>query len=202
MNKLIILAIVVLSILSCKDDNSPLPFLGNEEEINGTLVKHRIKDFSFIDQDSNIVDNKVLSQHIYIADFFFTSCPSICPKVTKEMLKIYEEFKDNPTIKIISFTLDPKRDTPNKLKLYSTNLEISNESWLFLTGDKDQAYDLANEYFVVAMEDNEAPGGIAHSGTIALVDKEGHVRSFADGTDPTATPRLIDDIKKLLREYD
>ncbi len=194
--------IIFLSFLSCSEDKNPLPYLGNEVEIEGKIVKHTIKDFSFLDQDSSIINNTSLSKNIYIADFFFTSCPSICPKVTKEMLKIYDEFKDIKSVKLVSFTLDPKRDTPERLKLYSTNLDITNDTWLFLTGDKEQTYDLANQFFVVAMEDKEAPGGIAHSGTIVLVDKEGHVRSFADGTDPSSTPRLISDVKKLLKEYE
>ncbi len=192
----------ILFFVSC-EDTGPLPYLGQKiENAEGKMVNHKIRDFKYLNQDSTWITNQSLSEYIYIADFFFTSCPSICPKVTKEMLKIYEEFEAIPQVKIVSFTLDPKRDTPNKLNLYATNLEVTSDKWLFLTGDKDNTLELASDFFVVAMEDEKAPGGFNHSGTIVLVDKMGHVRSFSDGTDPSTTPKLIKDVKTLLKEYE
>jgi protein SCO1/2 len=122
--------------------------------------------------------------------------------VAKEMLNIYEAFDKDERVKLVSFTIDPKRDTPSKLKLYSNNLGIDANKWIFLTGDKDATFELANEYFVVAFEDADAPGGFDHSGKIILIDKEGHIRSFSEGTDPSTTGKLIEDIKILLKEYD
>ena len=116
------------------------------------------------------------------------------------MLKLHDEFKSNPQVKLVSFTLDPKRDTPSKLRLYADNLEVDTDKWMFLHGDKDFTLELAQDYFVTAMEDEEAPGGFNHSGNIILVDRQGHIRSFADGTDPSETPRLIKDIYRLLDE--
>jgi protein SCO1/2 len=116
------------------------------------------------------------------------------------MLKIYDTFKNEPRLKLVSFTIDPKRDTPEKLKLYGDNLQIDHKKWWFLQGEKESTFELANKYFVVALEDADVPGGFDHSGKIILVDKNGHIRSFSEGTDPKSTPKLVEDIKKLLAE--
>jgi protein SCO1/2 len=148
-----------------------------------------------------LMTNQSLKDYIYVADFFFTSCPSICPKVMKEMMRIYESVKDDPQVKLVSFTIDPKRDDVRKLRLYADNLGIDHTKWYFLTGDKEATFALANTYFVAALEDPTAPGGFDHSGKIILVDKEGHIRSFSEGTDPENTPKIIADIKTLSASY-
>ena len=147
------------------------------------------------------MDNASLSDYVYVADFFFTSCPSICPKVAKQMLRIYDAVKDEPMVKLVSFTIDPKRDDVKKLRLYAENLGVDHNKWYFLTGDKDATLELANTYFVAAFEDADAPGGFDHSGKILLVDKEGHIRSFSEGTDPENTPKIMEDINKLVAGY-
>lgn len=185
---------------TCKPDVQ-LPYLGQTIIENGKEIHHKVGQFSHYNQDSVQISNSDLADYIYVADFFFTSCPSICPKVAKEMLKIYEATKDNPQIKLVSFTIDPKRDTPAKLKLYAENLGVDHHKWYFLTGDKDKTLELANTFFVSALEDESAPGGFDHSGKILLIDKEGHVRSFSEGTDAENTPKFIQDIKKLDEYY-
>jgi len=117
------------------------------------------------------------------------------------MLKMYDAFKDDPKVKLVSHTLDPKRDTVEKLKEYASHLDVDHNKWYFLTGDKDDIMDIAESYFVPAMEDPSAPGGIEHSGKVLLIDKKGHIRAFTDGTNPSATPEFIKDIKLLLSEY-
>ena len=199
MKHLWVLGMVIFAFFSCKD-NSKLPFLGNTKQENGITVQHQVRPWSYMRQDSVLVDNDSLKLFVYVTDFFFRSCPSICPRVTKEMLKIYDAFKDDNRVKLVSFTIDPKRDTPEKLKLYADNLGVDQSKWWFLSGDKDETYELANDYFIVAYEDAESPGGFDHSGKIILVDQGGHVRSFSEGTDPETTPGLIADIKKLLNE--
>ena len=200
---LISFALTILLIVSCSAPlRPPLPILGEREVIGTDTIYHTIPEFSFMDQTENIVTNQSLSDYIYLTDFFFMSCPSICPKVMQQMLRIHDEFKDNNKVKLVSFTLDPKRDTPEKLKQYAENLGVSHNKWLFLHGDKDKVYDINDEYFVAAYEDEEAPGGINHSGKIILVDTKGHVRSFGEGTDPEDVDKLIDDIKFLLQEYE
>lgn len=194
--------ITIICLSSCySGDDTPLPILGNPKITAGDTTTHRISPFQFLNQDSTVVTNASLSDHIYLSDFFFMHCPTICPKVKKQMLRVYDKYKSNPNIKLVSHTLDPKRDTPGNLKLYAENLEVDSHKWLFLTGDKEQIYDIKNDYFVAAQEDPDAPGGITHSGKIILVDKLGQVRSFAEGTDPKEVDNMMKDIDKLLKEY-
>lgn len=185
---------------SCRE--KVLPYLGKQEMVEGKPKYHVVRDFSYLNQDSIQVSNQSLSNQIYVTDFFFTSCPSICPKVMKQMLRIHDTFKGDKRVMLVSFTIDPKRDTPEKLKLYAKNIGADTRYWHFLHGDKDETLDLANDFFIAALEDPDAPGGFDHSGKIVLVDKEGHVRSFAEGTDPDDIPGLIEDINILLKSYE
>jgi len=196
------LLVITIALSACYEtDNTPLPILGVPEVIDGDTINHSIPPFTFITQDSVTITNESLSENIYIADFFFMSCPSICPKVMQQMLRLYNHYKDNNKIQFVSHTLDPKRDTPDRLKMYAENLEIDTKKWHFLTGDKDLIYDMAEAYFVAAYEDAEAPGGFNHSGKILLVDTKGHIRAFAEGTDPEDVDDFFKDVDKLLLEY-
>ncbi len=201
-NKYFSLILLFVFLLSCQSKEAEkLPYLGNPKIENGKEVKHSVRPFVYTNQDSISVNNDSLANVVYVADFFFASCPSICPRVARQMLLIYNEFKDNDQVKLVSFTIDPKRDTPAKLRRYASNLEVDTHKWMFLTGDKDFTMELAGDYFVSAMEDASAPGGYNHSGMIVLVDKNGHVRAFSDGTDPASTPKFIENILTLLKEY-
>lgn len=200
MNKLILIISFALLYACASEKATPLPYLGNKKVVDGKTINHTIRDWEYVNQDSNNVSNKSLSPYIYVADFFFTSCPSICPKVMKQMLRIHEVYKDNPRVKMVSFTIDPVRDTPKRLQEYAHNLQVDTDQWMFLSGDKDFTLDLADDYFVTALEDPTVPGGFDHSGKIILVDQDGHVRSFCEGTDPSETPKMIKHIKRLLDE--
>lgn len=196
------LLILTISFSACKQEgNTPLPILGFSEVVDGDTIYHKIPEFDFITQDSAAINNETLSESLYIADFFFMSCPSICPKVKQQMLRIYKRYEKEEIIKLVSHTLDPKRDTPERLKMYANNLGVETDKWMFLTGDKDDIYDIAADYFVSAYEDEEAPGGLDHSGKILLVDTKGHIRAFAEGTDPEDVTDFFSDIDKLLAEY-
>lgn len=200
-----ILSLALLALLwasSCKPTPKDLPYIGEKTEVNGEIKNYQIPHWTYTDQDGNPFTDKDLSEYIYVTDFFFISCPSICPMVMKQMKRIYEAYKDDPRVKIVSFTIDPKRDTPEKLKEYSRKLNVDNEKWIFLTGEKEATFDLANTYFIAALEDPDAPGGFDHSGKIILIDKERHVRSFSEGTEAEETPRLIRDMKILLDSYE
>lgn len=193
----------ILFCLSCTDSGpSTLPILGKKKIVDGQEVNHIIPDWRFMDHDSTMVTNKDLADVVYITDVFFRSCPTICPKTMREMKRIYTEFEDNPQVKLVSFTIDPERDSPAKLKEYASNLEVDTKKWWFLHGDKEETYDLALDYFNTAYEDADIPGGFNHSGKLILTDKNGHIRSFSEGTDPDETPKLIRDIKILLKEYE
>jgi protein SCO1/2 len=200
-NKFLVFCIIIL-LLSCADSNKDkLPYLGHDEIVKGDTMHHKIPPFSFVNQDSITIDNQNLSDYIYVSDFFFTYCPSICPKVKQQMLRIYDKYEKENIIKLVSHTLDPKRDNIETLSNYAYNLGVNNDKWFFLTGDRDEIWDIAEKYFNVAIEDDEAPGGINHSGRIILVDTQGHIRAFANGTDSDDVTNFLKKIDTLIEEY-
>jgi protein SCO1/2 len=194
--------------MSCaKETSQKLPILGRTEykEVNGQVdtIYHSIPDFSFIDQDSMEVTNATLDGKIYVADFFFGTCPTICPVMKQQMLRVYESFKDNPQFAIVSHTIDPEHDTVAYLKNYSVNIGVpDNKSWHFVTGNKEAIYEMGTEkgYMVPVGEDKNAPGGFIHSGAFILIDKQKRVRGFYDGTKKLDVDALIADIPKLFEE--
>lgn len=179
-----------------------LPILGNKEVVDGDTVYHTIPDFAFINQDSQVVTNETFADKVYVVDFFFIHCPTICPITAREMKRIHDHFIDDDRVLLVSHTVDPKRDTVAALRRYARNLGVKPGKWHFLTGDKDAIYDIADDYFSVALEDPDAPGGFDHSGRFVLVDANRHIRSFCNGTDSTDVKRFIGDIERLLKmEY-
>ena len=177
-----------------------LPILGNKEEVNGKMVYHEIPDFSFVNQDSMEVTNETFEGKAYISDHFFTSCPTICPKLSKSMLRIHDRFKANPDLLLISHSIDTKYDTIPRLKKYATGLGVNADKWHFVTGDKQEIMDIAEDYFNIALEDAEAPGGYNHSGRLVLVDKNRRIRAFCDGTDEESVDVFMKHIEVLLAE--
>lgn len=143
--------------------------------------KKKVPDFEYVNQDGDTVTNEDYLGKVYVIEFFFTTCPSICPIMNQNLIEVEEELKGNDNFGIASFTIDPEYDTPEVLKEYAANHGISNPNWNFLSGDREQTYKLANEGFgIFANKDEAAPGGFAHSGMFALVDKQGYVRSRED----------------------
>lgn len=164
-------------------------------------IDYTIPPFSFSNQDGIAVNNETVKEKIYVVDFFFTSCPSICPKMKKEMLRVYSKYKANEGVKILSFTIDPKRDSIAQLKSYAGKLGIENsDKWSMLTGEKDSIYSLANSFLVSASEDPDAPGGHVHSGNFVLVDWLGRIRGYYDGTSAESIDKLLADMDILLAE--
>lgn len=198
---LLAFAICIIALFGCLQQPEVLPKYGFTDIVDGDTINHTIPPFEFINQDSQIVSNESLSDYIYVSDFFFISCPTICPKVKKQMLKIYDKYEDESMVKFVSHTIDPKRDDVPALKEFSTKLGIDHDKWYFLTGDKAAIYDIADDYFNIAIEDESAPEGFDHSGKIILTDKQGHVRAFCEGTDPESIPQFIKDVSTLLDEY-
>ena len=199
---LITAVVLVVLLAGCSSDDDRLPILGQIEVVDGDTMFHEIPEFRFIDQDSNWITNETFENEAYIVDFFFTSCPSICPKVKKQMLRMYDKYEAEQRISFVSHSIDTKRDSVPRLKLYSTNLGVATSKWHFVTGDKDHIYDMADEYFVSALEDPGAPGGFDHSGRVILVDPKRHIRAFCDGTDPASVDQFMLDVDKLLREIE
>jgi len=199
--KIFAAAFIVWGLWSCSEDSKPLPILGQIDIVDGDTIRHEIPDFRFVDQDSQWISNETFSGQIYVSDFFFTSCPSICPKVKKQMLRMYDIYKDDGRISFLSHSIDTKRDSVARLKLYANNLGVKTEMWHFVTGDKAEIFSIADDYFVAAMEDSGAPGGFDHSGRLILVDKNRHIRSFCEGTIEEDVNALMKDIDKLLETY-
>jgi protein SCO1/2 len=190
------------TLMGCNASSStkaqPLPYLGNHN-INGQdTAYHRIPDFTFISQDSAQISNASFAGKAYVADFFFTSCPTICPKVTKQMLRIHDQYKDDERLLLLSHTIDTKRDTVGRLKVYAENLGVSADKWIFVTGDKDEIYAIADDYMSIAIENPDAPGGFDHSGWLLLIDGQGHIRSFCDGTSEEKVDQFMNDIDWML----
>ncbi len=194
--------LVLLGILAggCEVRPKVLPIYGHRELVNGDTVYHTIPDFRFIDQDSQEVTNATFEGKAYVSDFFFISCPTICPKTTRQMLRIYERFENDDRVQLLAHTVDPKRDTVGALARYANNLGVKSSKWHFVTGDQDEIYEIAESYFSVAVEDPDSPGGFNHSGRFILVDKDRHVRSSCDGTSPSDVDRFMKDIEMLLNE--
>ena len=168
--------------------------------VDGVEVPHTISDFEFMDQDSNIINNATFNDKIYVVDFFFTHCPTICPKVKQQMLRIYEKYENDDRVVLLSHTIDTPRDTVPRLKVYANRLEVKTDKWHFVTGDKDKIYEMAKEYFITAREDEDAPGGYDHSGSLIVVDKNRHVRTFCNGLNEEEVSRMMNDMDKLLDE--
>ncbi|MFD0976654.1 SCO family protein [Salinimicrobium gaetbulicola] len=143
--------------------------------------KKRIPDFSFVNQDGDTITQEDYKGKVFVAEFFFTTCPTICPIMNKNLVGVQEKFKNNEDFGIASFSIDPTHDTPQVLKQYAEVHGIDHQNWHLLTGDREEIYDLANSGFnIYAGEDPEAEGGFAHSGYFALIDQEGFIRSRED----------------------
>jgi protein SCO1 len=194
---------------SSETDTGKLPILGhsyiNEFEMEGKMVKdtiyHKIADFAFINQDGVTVTNADVRDKVYVADFFFTTCPTICPTMKAQMLRVFEKFKDNPNFQILSHSIDPTHDTQAVLKEYSERIGIEDAStWHFLTGDQEKIFEIGQtSYLTTAMEDQSEPGGFLHSGAFILIDQQGRIRGLYDGTKEEQVNRLMNDIPKLLQ---
>lgn len=148
-------------------------------EINGK--RKRAPQFELINQDGDTITNEDYLGKVYVAEFFFTTCPTICPIMNQNLVEVQDELEGENEFGIASFSIDPTHDTPHVLKEYAKNYNINNPNWHLLTGDKEQVFELANAGFnIYAGEDDNEAGGFAHQGMFALVDKEGYIRSRKD----------------------
>ena len=147
--------------------------------LNGEAKK--VPEFAFINQDSIIISNEDFNKKVYVAEFFFTSCPSICPIMNKNMKRIENRFGKRQDFGIASFSIDPIKDTPSVLKEYAETYDVFSQNWHFLTGEKDKIYNLANEGFnIFASVNPRVAGGFEHQGYFALIDKNGFIRCRSD----------------------
>ncbi|NIK73044.1 protein SCO1/2 [Thermonema lapsum] len=205
---LFIWALVVV-FYACKQEERRLPYLGEKQVVSRTTadgqtivdtVYHRIPPFRFINQEGDTITEKNFEGKVYVADFFFTTCPTICPKMSAEMLKVYEHFQNDDRVLFLSHSIDTKYDSVPVLKAYAEKLGVTAPKWHFVTGNRKDIYAIAEHYMVTASEDPAAPGGYVHSGALLLIDGQRHIRGVYNGTDPQDTKKLIEDIELLLKE--
>ncbi|WP_205749413.1 SCO family protein [Desulfopila sp. IMCC35008] len=188
--RLLILILTVLLFSGCSSQpEKQLPVMG---EIN--------KDFTFINQDSQEVTPAVFTGKVVITDFFFTTCPSICPIMKRQMHRVYEVFKETPDILFFSHTIDPEHDTPEVLHNFAQGLGADTQKWQMVTGDQDEIFAMAKHYMLGAMKNEDVPGGYIHSGSFVLVDKKKRIRGYYNGTDEAEVDMLITDLRILLNE--
>jgi protein SCO1/2 len=163
---------------------------------------HRIPPFSFINQDGVRFSSEQLAGKVYVADFFFTTCSSICIEMSSEMKRIQETFKNNPDIMLVSYTVNPENDTAPVLKQYAERYSADTKKWNFLTGNRDSIYNLAHcGYYILAKPNEKDVADFIHSDKLILVDKEKRIRGYYSGTDKEDIDRLIIEIQLLMREY-
>ncbi|ASZ11014.1 SCO family protein [Chitinophaga pendula] len=198
----------VVLLLACGRQPKQLPILGQRSydtvRTGGTVrvdtLYPEVPAFSFVDQDSQVVNNATFRDRIYVTDFIFLSCPTICPKMTANMLEVYQVYDGDTAVMLLSHTIDPKRDTVGRLKAYTKELGVSRQ-WRFVTGNQDTIFRLAEKgYFSAAGADSTAPGGYIHGGGLLLVDRHRHIRGVYNGMDRRDTERLIKDIRRLREE--
>jgi len=181
----------------------PLPIYGQKEFVKGIdedTVYHTIPSFSFVNQNGETITEEKFAGKPYVSYFFFSSCPSICPKMTNNM-KYFQEQTQDLDIKVIAHTVDPERDSVATLKAFADEYGIQAANFDMVTGVQQDIYELGVlGYMVPNQEDALAPGGFLHSEKIMLIDSKSRVRGFYSGTDKTEIDQLIKDIKKLIED--
>jgi protein SCO1/2 len=160
-----------------------------------------VGSFSFKNQYGETVNNQTVKNKIYVADFFFATCQSICPQMSSNLKNVQSAFLNDDSVLIVCHTVNPLHDTVEVLNHYAQGYGAKKNKWHFLTGNKKQIYDLAKySYLVNALEDNGTPEGFLHSELLLLIDAKGRIRGFYDGTDKAQANKLIADIKLLKTE--
>lgn len=183
-----------------------LPYIGlhdvdYDENGKADTIYHTVPEFALPNQDSVIITQDDVANKIHIVNFFFTSCPAICPAMIEQMKRLQDNTSDIEELSFLSHTIDPERDTHAKLKEYIAERDLDTRNWHFLRGEREIVYWLGEEgYMINAMEDEYAEGGFLHSEHFVLVDRERHVRGLYTGTDPEEVDQLEEDIRKLIKE--
>jgi protein SCO1/2 len=178
---------------------------------NGMLTIGPAPSFELTDQNNKKVTNETYKGKVYVLEFFFSTCPSICPIMNRNMVDIQNEFFGNPNFGIASITINPENDTPKVLKEHAGLIGVKSANWHMMTGDKDYIFNISNKGFnIYAGENKNVSGGFEHSGLFALIDKEGNIRCrkdkfgnpilYYDGLEKKGVKAIVEDIKKLLNE--
>jgi protein SCO1/2 len=207
---LLVFSIIVISLFyTALKPKKSLPIF-NPSDVNPELVdttvqyianKHFIADFSFTNQNGKIITQKDYEGKIYVADFFFTTCKSICPKMTTNLVDVQKAFLHNPKVKLLSFTVMPDIDSVSILKEYAKINGVNDSKWNLVTGDKKAIYTMARKSFLAVKQGKpDELYDMVHTENFVLVDSKKRVRGFYDGTNKVEIQRLIEDINWLLED--
>ena len=208
-NLLIVLTILILPSLFYlfltrgKNNYNSIEIYGprDYDSQSGDTIYHTIPEFSFVNFDSSVVNLETFKDKFFVTDFFFATCPTICPKMNSHMGKVQYEFKDDDDVMLLSHTVNPEADSVPVLSEYAKKYGAKPGKWFIVTGYKPEIYDLARQgYFISATEGNGGPNDFVHSEMLVLVDKNKHIRGYYEGTNLMEINRLIDDINLLKYE--
>ena len=182
------------------------PSMVNPELVDSTLVYvkkyHTIADFELVNQNGDTISQENYSDKIYIADFFFTTCPTICPVMTANMADIQEVIRDDDEVLLLSHSVTPEIDSVQQLKKYALEKGVIDSKWNLVTGSKKQIYELARKSYLAVLTDGDGgPYDMIHTENFILVDKERRIRGFYDGTNPDEIGQLLEDLKVLKSSY-
>ncbi len=179
-----------------------LEIYGPKEAVaNGDTIYHTIPAFSLVNQEGKVITEKDLDGKIFVASFFFATCPKICPKMNYNIKGVTEKFRLDPRVKFLSFTVDPEKDSVDALAAYAGERGADNSQWWFLTGNKDSIYSIARDGFLVPAAGGKTAADFFHSQDLMLIDKEKRIRGIYDGLDEADVKKLCDEIEVLQQEY-
>ena len=204
--KLILKIILICSIVfyfGCTEKKSSviLPIFGEKKIIAGDTIYHQIASFNLTNQIGQVVNQNITKNKIYIANFFFATCQSICPMMSNQLQEVQKAFLADDSVLILSHSVNPLHDTVAVLNNYADTYGAKTNKWHLLTGNKKQIYDLAKtSYLVNAFEDDGSPEGFLHSELFLLIDKKARIRGMYDGTNTAEVKKLIEDVKLLKQE--
>jgi protein SCO1 len=195
------IALLILCGCNSKQVNPSLTILGEKKVVAGDTVYHTIQNFKLINQNRDTITNKTISGKICVANFFFATCQSICPKMSSNLVNIQKQFINVDSVLILSHSVNPLHDSVEVLSAYAGTYGAVKNKWHLLTGNKKHIYDLAKtSYLVNALEDDGSAEGFLHSELFLLLDSKGRLRGMYDGTDSLAVIQLTNDIQILRRQ--
>ena len=192
-------SILLFVIIACSPPRQPLPIYGQKQINNeGKEVHYTVSEFNFLNQNNRIITQDKYQNKVYVTDFFFTTCQTICPKMTNELVRVQKKIKDKDFY-ILSHTVNPKFDNTDILLDYALKMGAELSNWDFVTGDAQKIYKQAASYQLTAIKDTTQPIPFVHSEYLVLVDKKNRIRGFYDGTDTMEVNKLIKDIQWLIQ---
>jgi protein SCO1/2 len=194
-------------LISCKNKSITLPYYDTPDftpkwEMPDNKTFHQIRPFTLLNQENELFTERNIEDKICVADFFFTSCPGICPKMTKSMGDIQKEFMNDDEVMLLSHSVNPEKDSVPVLQIYARDVNVNYNRWKLLTGNKDEIYDLGRKYYFVEEDEGIRKGNdvFLHTENFILIDKQRHIRGIYNGLDPNSIDNLIKDIRILKEE--